>query len=36
MLDCSAAKRIAPKNLLSYRSRAEAAKEKRPAEDCNP
>lgn len=36
MLDCSAAKRIAPQNLIGYRSRADAAKDKRPAEDCNP
>ena len=36
MPDCSAAKRIVKKNLIVYRSRAEAAKEKRPAEDCNP
>jgi beta-lactamase superfamily II metal-dependent hydrolase len=36
MLDCAAAKRIAPQNLVGYRSRADAAKDKRAAEDCNP
>ncbi|MBI3180958.1 MAG: MBL fold metallo-hydrolase [Myxococcales bacterium] len=33
---CRAAKRIAEKNLLTFRTREEAARERRPAKDCNP
>ncbi|MHB8875416.1 MAG: ComEC/Rec2 family competence protein [Myxococcaceae bacterium] len=36
MPDCRAAKRITKHNVIVYRSRAEAAKAKRPAADCNP
>ncbi len=33
---CRAAKRIAPHNLVVFASREDAAKERRPAEDCKP
>ncbi|SEL53376.1 Metal-dependent hydrolase, beta-lactamase superfamily II [Stigmatella aurantiaca] len=34
--ECRNAKRISPENLITFRTREEAAKERRPARDCNP